>query len=499
MRLSGLFGTTLREAPTGAASPGAALLARAGFVRDSANGRVFLPLGVRVLARIERLFLSEWATDGAQEVILPDAGTVISLVRTEVRSWRQLPRVLVSRDASGLRVFLLDVDQTAPRLARLEDGMLRTASMSGLAAETVQDGGGHALVAPSDAGETELVRCGGCGYAALRDGASFAREPAAPEDPLPLKEVATPGCTSIEDLSRFLGIPAKKTAKAVFLVADEERFVFAVVRGDRDASEARLRAILRAARLRAATDAEIRAAGAVPGYASPIGLPHSTLVIADTEATSSPNLVAGANREGFHLLNSNTPRDYEPTLVADIAALPPRPACACCGAPLAAERGFLLGSARRMPPSLQEKSPPTYQDAGGRERAVQVAELWAAAPRLLAAAAETHRDERGLRWPAAIPPFDVHVVSLGGRGTEAMAAAERLCGELESRGREVLLDDREESPGVKFADADLIGIPVRITVSARSLAAGGVEVKRRDSAEKVVMDPGRALAGVPGS
>ena len=511
MRMSEIFGTTLREAPAHASSAGAALLARGGFIRDQGSQRTWLPLGARVLTRIEKRVQQELRSLGAQEIILPavptsspaDFRALTALVRTEVRSWRQLPRILVVRGASipaggSSRAFVLEPDPEAlrARLAALEEALRRIGSACELMPQVVEAAAGRAFVAPSEAGEAELARCRVCDYAALRDEARFARAPAEAEDLLPIRKVATPGCASIDELARFLGVGAEKTAKAVFLVADEEQLVFAVVRGDREVSAAKLRSALRARVLRPARDDEIRAVGAVPGFASPIGLSRAALVVADPEAAESPNLAAGANEEGFHLLNTNVPRDYAPTLVQDIAALPPQAACVRCDSPLASGRGFSLGTLRVLAALPGAADTPQYHDAEGAARPVQVAELELSPDRILAATAEAHRDERGLVWPTAIAPFDAHVVSLGGPGTDALAAAERLCAELEARGAQVLLEDREESPGVKFADADLVGVPVRITVSARSLAAGGVEVKRRGPPEKRVMDAARAVSEV---
>jgi prolyl-tRNA synthetase len=310
--------------------------------------------------------------------------------------------------------------------------------------------------------------------------------------------VATPGCTTIDDLCRFLGVERCRTAKAVFRVADEEMFVFAVVRGDRDLSEAKLLRTLGAGQLRPATAEEVRAAGAVPGYASPIGLPPDTLVVADEELPGLANLVAGANETGFHLLNTNIPRDYKPSIVADIAMLPEEADCARCGDHLAACRGIQVSTP--WPGGIRgvTNAGAVSQDREGRSHPVRVAGIRFNTARVLEAVAGAWHDGAGLRMPPAVSPFDIHVVSLGGPATEAMVAAERLTAELEGAGVRVLFNDREESAGVKFADADLIGAPLRVTVSARALSAGGVELKRRDADERAILPLASALARITG-
>ncbi len=504
--MSALFGTTLREAPADASSSAAALLARASYLRAHGNGLVsWLPLGQRALARVSSLLRAEAETLGAQEVVLPggddDAAALGALCRTEARSWRHLPRLLSVRHAAFTDFFLLDTDAAGLELrsAALASAMLRVLESCGARGVLLGGTPGEPRAAGClvEDGDTALVRCGGCGYAAQRDAARFARKPQLPEAPLPLEKIATPGCTSIDDLCHFLGVERSRTAKAVFQVADDERFVFAVVRGDRELSEAKVLRALGAGRLRPATAEEIRAAGAVPGYASPIGLRPTTLVVADEEVPGSPNLVAGANETGFHILNTNIPRDYQPAVVADMALAPEVAECARCGARLLACRGIMVGAPLHEALRI-ERAGAVYQDRDGREQPVRILGFRFHAGRALEAAADACHDKAGLRLPQSIAPFDLHLLSLGGPGTEAMAGAERLAAELEAAGVSVLFDDRAESPGVKFADADLMGVPFRVTVSARALAAGGVELKRRDADERVILPAAEAGARILG-
>ncbi len=278
----------------------------------------------------------------------------------------------------------------------------------------------HELMYLTPAGEDTIVRCAGCGYAANRQVARFRRAAAAAGAARPLEKVATPGCATIDDLAKLLGVSRSATAKAVFMMAASggapERFVFAVVRGDSECNETKLAAAVHADELRPATEEEIRAAGAVPGYASPIGLPASTLVIVDEAVASTPNLVAGANEEGFHLLNTNIPRDYRPTQVCDIAAAAEGDACAACGAPLSLVRGVEVGNIFKLGTRYSTAVGATFQDPEGHEKPVVMGSYGIGVGRLLACIAEEHHDEQGLCWPLSVAPFAVHLVALGWRG-----------------------------------------------------------------------------------
>jgi prolyl-tRNA synthetase len=338
----------------------------------------------------------------------------------------------------------------------------------------------HSYLYLSDDGLEPLLLCDGCGYAALKDAASCSRPSAEAEPARPLEKIATPHTSTIAELAQLLGVPEARTAKAVFLTAaveDGERFVFAVVRGDTEVSERKLRAALRtlgvaAAALRPATDAEIRGTGATPGYASPVGL-KNVLVVVDQLAAESPNLVAGANDEGYHLLNTNYGRDYRASVVADIAAAQAGDGCPVCSRTLRSANAALLGHSERLG---TEKGGPAYLDATGRSQPVAISVHLVDLGALLTAIATERRDEQGLALPPAAAPFAIHLVSMPG----AEAEVEALVRALEVAEIPYLWDDRGDSAGVKFTDADLIGLPVRITLGKRSLQAGGAEFKRRE-------------------
>jgi prolyl-tRNA synthetase len=266
-------------------------------------------------------------------------------------------------------------------------------------------------------------------------------------------------------------------------------------------NETKLANALKADWLRPATDEEIRAVGATPGYASPIGLvgAHSRApvqIVVDDAVPASPNLVAGANEEGYHLLNTNITRDYAPTLVADIAAAGDGDTCINCGNALYVARGVEVGNIFKLGTRYSAAISATYRDTDGTEKPIVMGSYGIGSGRLLACVAEEHHDERGLILPITVAPYHVHLVSLAGNDAATNEAAERVYAALLAANIEVLYDDRAESPGVKFADADLVGLPIRLTVSGKSLKAGGIEMKRRDQKEIAIVAEAELIARV---
>ena len=345
----------------------------------------------------------------------------------------------------------------------------------------------------TEIGEDVIVRCDRCDYAANTEKADFRRVPAPIEVPLPTEEVATPGTSTIEALAALLGVPASKTAKAVLYMATDPHDasapaqpVFVVVRGEMQVNEIKVRNHLHGVELRPMTDVEARAYGIVPGYTSPIGIDARVRVIADRAVAETPNLVAGANRDGMHLRNVNHGRDWSAAEgdVIDCALAEVGYGCPRCDGTLGAARGIEMGHVFRLGRIYSEAFNVTVLDEAGQQRVPIMGCYGIGVDRIIAAAVEQHHDERGIIWPATIAPFDVHLVGLGlGRDAALVADAEALYAELEAAGLDVLFDDRDESPGVKFNDADLIGLPLRVTVSSRNQTAGVVEVQRRDAGE----------------
>jgi prolyl-tRNA synthetase len=359
----------------------------------------------------------------------------------------------------------------------------------------------HEYMYRTPIGEDALILCDNCGYSANRQVAGFRKPVAQVEELKPLEKIHTPGCKSIDELANFLQIPRAKTAKAVFFIADIpagkeriEKFIFSVVRGEMDLNETKLSNAVGARELRPATEEEILAVGAVPGYASPVGL-KNVIVVVDDALPGSPNLVAGANEDGYHLLNTNYPRDYTANIITDITAAQEGQSCPECGSPLRMERGVEVGHIFKLGTRYSEALGCTFLDKDGQQKPIIMGSYGIGVGRLLACVAEEHHDEHGLVWPVTIAPYQVHLILLRGKGdSKCEDIALELYNDLRSAGIEVLFDDREESPGVKFNDADLIGLPLRITVSERALAQGGFEIKHRSSVDKSLIPRGEALA-----
>ena len=347
----------------------------------------------------------------------------------------------------------------------------------------------HEFMYLAPIGEDTLIMCDACGYTANRQIAKF-RKPSIMEEPLKsIDKVATPNISTIEGLAKFLNIPKSKTSKAVFAVAtitdgqhDISKFVFAIIRGDMDVNETKLANAVKAKDLRPAREEEIRQIGAIPGYASPIGL-SDVFVVVDDIVPESPNLVAGANEEGYHLLNVNYGRDYQGAIVGDIALAEEGHACPDCGKNLRTCRGVEVGNIFKLGTRYSDSLGCMYLDRDGKLKPVIMGSYGIGVGRLLACVAEEYHDGRGLAWPITVAPYQIHLIALKG-GEEV---ANSLYTALESNELEVLYDDRDESPGVKFNDADLIGIPLRLTVGERSLKEGGVELKHRRGNELTIV------------
>lgn len=301
-------------------------------------------------------------------------------------------------------------------------------------------------------GALDVIHCPACGYVARSEFALFAKSVPPTEEPLPIEKVVTPECNTIEDLANFLGIPKEKTAKALlFTHQSDGKFVFVVVRGDMQLSEAKLKQ--HAGDVKPATADEIAASGAVAGYASPIGL-QDALIIVDDLIPNSPNLVAGANESGYHLKNVNYGRDYNAEIIADLVQAEGGNACANCGKPLSVLSADVLAS----------------KDVYHFDK-------------ILHALAESHHDDKGLTLPHPAAPFDIYLMHVPGKTMDTGSAAAELYERLQQAGVSVLFDDRDERAGVKFNDADLIGSPVRVTVGERGLQNEMVELKERTAPE----------------
>ncbi|MCD6034174.1 MAG: proS, partial [Thermomicrobiales bacterium] len=340
----------------------------------------------------------------------------------------------------------------------------------------------HEFMALSPYGEDIVLICPECGYADNREVATFQRDAPTGEAPLPMEEVETPSTTTIQALADFLNIPLASTAKAVFYKGDSGRFVFAVIRGDLEVNETKLRKASGEGGLTPATTEEIRAVGAEPGYGSPVGV-RDALIVIDESVRDTPNLVAGANRVGWHVLNTNPGRDYTPDVVADIASAEAGFLCPNCGAALTAERAIEVGNIFKLGTRYSQVLGAEYLDAEGMSHPIHMGSYGIGSGRVSATVVEQHHDDRGIVWPDDAEPQE---------------AAERLYDEMTKAGIEVLYDDRPERAGVKFNDADLIGNPVRVSVSARTLGKGEAEIKLRSASDPVFVPLAEVVPAVRG-
>jgi prolyl-tRNA synthetase len=528
-------------------------MVRAAMIRPLGAG-IFslLPLGYRVVHKIEEIIREELNGIGGQEMFMPvvhpadlwresgrfdvigpeltrfkDRGerdmvlamtheeVVTDLARSEINSYRQLPQIVYHlqtkwrdepRSRGGLirtREFImkdsysLDVDDAGLDVAyRLHWGAYdRIFTRCGLdfvvvGADTGMMGGkaSHEFMAFSEYGEDTILTCPNGDYAANREVAEYRREAPSNEEPLPVEEVETPSTTTIKALADFLNIPLSRTAKAVFYKGGSGRFIFVVIRGDLEVNETKLRKIVDETALVPASVEEIHAIGAEPGYGSPVGV-HDAVIVADESVRNSPNLVAGANRPGYHLRNVNLGRDYQADIVADIAAAENDFPCPVCGAPMKAERAIEVGNIFKLGTRYSAMFGATYLDDQGQSHPIEMGSYGIGSGRVAATIAEQHHDDKGLRWPISVAPYHVSLLWLGSeQDTDVIKAADKLHDDLTAAGVDVLYDDRPERAGVKFNDADLIGNPVRISVSPRTLAKGEAEIKAR-TADKATFVP----------
>ncbi|MGN0907590.1 MAG: proline--tRNA ligase, partial [Bullifex sp.] len=344
----------------------------------------------------------------------------------------------------------------------------------------------HEYMYLSPIGEDTIITCKKCGYTANRQVASFRKEYFT-EDPKPMEKIATPNSKTIDELCAELGIDAGKTAKAVFMVGtfindrtgeEKEKLIVAIIRGDMEVEESKLSNAAKANSIRPAHEEEITACGIVPGFGSPIGAKGNFMAIIDDSVAKSNNLVAGANEAGYHYINTNYGRDYTGT-VADIASARDGYTCPVCGEKLTASKGVEIGNIFQLGTRYSESMNCYFTDEDGTRKPVIMGSYGIGVGRLLACLAEEYNDEKGLKLPISVAPYQVHLISL----VKDNQIGEDLYKELSDAGIDVLYDDRKESAGVKFADADIIGVPIRITIGNRSLKEGKVEVKIRETDE----------------
>jgi prolyl-tRNA synthetase len=539
VRASQLFLPTLRDDPADAEAVSHKLLVRGGFIRQLSAGLwTFLPLGWRVHRKVEQIIREEMDAIGSQELLGPvltpaelwkETGRyasteifkfqdrngrdyvlpltheeTITFHAREIQSYKQLPQLWYhfqtkDRDEPRPRGGLLRVREFIMKdsysLDRDEAGLdvsfeknrgayVNIFARCGIATFAVQAesgmmGGTESIdfLAPSGSGENTLVTCENGDYAAdLEIARGVPRAPRFPPRLDAPEEVETPSTTTIEALARLLDVDDAATSKAMPYTKPDGTVVLALVRGDDRLDEGKLLAALQSD-ARPSTEDEIRTAfGADPGSLGPVGFGGE--VIAD-DLLRDGQFVAGANRTGWHLRGVEHGRDFEARF-ADIRTPREGDRCPMCGGELAFQTAIEVGHIFKLGTRYSEPLGATYLDEDGQERAIVMGSYGIGPGRIMAAAIEQHHDENGIVWPRALAPYDVHVVALKG----AEEIAERAARAYASAGFEVLLDDRDQRPGEKFADADLIGCPIRVTAGKKSLEDGLVDVRDRSTGEE---------------
>lgn len=558
MRLSQLFGRTQREVSNDADTISHQLLLRAGLIDQLAAGIYsFMPTALRSLKKLEGIIRQEMDAAGGQEVLMPvlqpleiwqQSGRVnafgdglftlkdrrqremaLGPTHEEVvtllggrylQSYRDLPALVYqiqtkfrdeARPRAGLirvREFIMkdlysfhadeeSLDMTYQRMLEAYHNVFRRAGLDAIVVEADSGAIGgkdsHEFMVIAETGEDEVLTCT-CGYAANTEKANAVTEAPPPAEPLPLEEIATPGKATIEDVSEFLGVAANQTLKAVFYVADGE-FIFVTLRGDLDVNEVKLKNLLKAADLRLADAEEVNLAGIVVGAASAIGL-TSIKIVADESVKTGNNFVAGANKAETHVRNANYPRDFEASVIGDIALARTGDGCPRCGQPIISQRGIEVGHVFKLNTIFSKQLNANFVDAEGNPQPMLMGCYGIGVGRLLAAAIEQNHDDKGIIWPMPIAPYHVHLCPLYREGTQIAEVAEQLYAELTDLGIEVLFDDRQLSPGVKFNDADLIGVPLRITVGPRALEQGNLEFKWRAEKDAATLPMDGAAAAI---
>ncbi len=546
MRISKLFGKTQREVPAEADTISHQLLLKAGMIHQVAAGVYsYLPLAWRALKKIENIIRDEMDKAGGQELMMPalqplelwqETGrdlafgkslftfsdrrerklalgptheeVVAKMASYNVQSYRDLPLLIYHiqtkfRDELRPRAGLLRVreftmkdlysldadeeglDQSYNKMLQAYQNIYARCGLPALLVEADSGAIGgkdsHEFIVITESGEDEVIYCPDCKYTANTDKAQSIKDKVESGEPLPIEEVETPKMTTIEQVANFLKVPQSHTLKVVFYVADG-KLTFAVIRGDIEVNEVKLKNILRCIELRLATEAEVVEAGIVAGSASPIGI-TGVKIIADDSITSGANFVAGANKPDTHFRNVNYPRDFRVDLVADIAQARAGEGCPKCRGKLSSAHGIEVGHIFKLGTFISQRLGALFTDQNGVSHPIVMGSYGIGLGRLLAAIIEYSHDNKGIIWPLSIAPYHIYLCPLDLENPQVAAKAEKLYADLETQGLEVLFDDRKESPGVKFNDADLLGIPIRVIISPRTLETNSVEVKRRSEKE----------------
>ncbi|MFC1844109.1 proline--tRNA ligase [Thermodesulfobacteriota bacterium] len=559
MRYSELLLPTLKETPTEAEVVSHRLLLRAGFIRKLTSGvYTYLPLGLAAVRKVEQIVREEMNRAGAQELLMPmvqpadlwkESGrwekygpellrftdrhdresclgptheeVITDLVRREIHSYRDLPVNLYQiqtkfrdeiRPRFGLmrgREFVMkdgysfDATEKGAEVTyqKMYDAYQRIFKRCGLSfraveADTGTIGGSfsHEFMVLADTGEDTLAICTMCDYAANMEKAAVKKPVVSDTELLPLQKIETPGKRKVEVVCEFLGISPEYLVKTMVYLVDGKP-VAALVRGDHEVQPVKLKNMLGAVEVELADDKQVFEATGVPsGYLGPINL--NIPVVADLEVEVLRNFTVGANEKNYHVQNANLGRDFNVSQIGDLRQITENDPCPDCGGNLELTRGIEVGHIFKLGDSYSKALKATFQDSNSEEQNFIMGCYGIGVSRTVAAAIEQNHDENGIIFPLPLAPFQVIILNLDPRNEQITKAAESFYNQLQQSGLDVLLDDRDERPGSKFKDADLIGIPYRITIGKRFVKDGEVEIRTRKNGLTESLSPDDAVAEV---
>lgn len=551
MRVSQILNPTLREVPAEAEVVSQKLMLRAGLIRKAAAGvYTYLPLGLRILKKIEQIVREEMDAKGGQEVMLPiiqpaelwrETGRwdvygpemfrltdrherefclgptheeiVTDLVRGEVRSYKQLPLLLYQiqnkyrderRPRFGLmrgREFVMkdlysfDKDEAGLAISyqKMYDAYTRIFTRCGLTFRPVEadagaiggSGGTHEFMVLAESGEAAVVYCPDCDYAANVEKAECQPIPRESETVTEnYRLIETPHMKSIEAVSEFLGLAQHELVKSMLYQGDDQIFLV-LVRGDREINEIKLNNMLGPFVNLQLADPEVvrQTLGCEPGFVGPINAPKDLKIVADLEVPLMKKAACGANQAEYHYINVLPERDFQMDQIFDLRMIIAGENCPKCGGSLNEARGIEVGQVFKLGTKYSKALNANYVDENGQEKPCVMGCYGVGVSRTLAAAIEQNNDKDGIIWPIPIAPYQVILVPVSMKDSQVVETAEKLYEELRQTGVEVIMDDRDERPGVKFKDADLVGYPLRVNIGSKTLAQGQVELRFRKAGE----------------
>lgn len=557
MRWSQTFIPTHKEDPADAEIISHKLMVRAGLIHKLSSGvYTYLPLGLRTIKKVEQIVRQEMNAAGAVELLMPimqpselwrETGrwdvygkelmkvkdrqnrdfalgptheeVITDLIRGQIRSYKRLPLILyqiqtkfrdeirprfgvmrarefVMKDAYSFHENEVSLDEIYQRMYQAYTRIFQRCGLS--TAPVMADSGAiggdvtHEFMVLADTGEGEILSCE-CGYAATAEGAKSQLVPYKVEEKIKsMERVDTPQAHSVEQVTQFLDIDARRLVKTILYRCDEQ-LVAILIRGDREVNEAKVRRILGCSTLEMATAEEIlKISGAPVGFSGPVGL-KGVQMIADLSLKGLENIVVGANEDQCHMINVNFPRDFAVKRFEDLHLAQAGDLCPSCGKTLTSRRGIEVGQIFKLGAKYSKSLKAKFLDQNGKESPFIMGCYGIGITRTVAAAIEQHHDQDGIIWPMAIAPYQVLILPLNVSDEMTMAAADGFYKQLVDSGLEVLLDDRDERAGFKFKDADLIGIPLRLTVGEKSLSQGKVEMKLRRQNQVIKVDRDKAV------